>query len=67
MERNLMEQNTDTGAPVTPTMDDKQKSGNGLKIATVIACIMAVCGIGFGAYGMMQSSQKDSQISDLKK
>ena len=27
---------------------------------------MAVCGIGFGVYGMMQSSQKDSQISDLK-
>lgn len=61
-----MEQNTDIGTPVTPTMDDKQKSGNGLKIATVIACVVAACGIGFGVYGMMQSFQKDNQISDLQ-
>jgi len=59
-----MEQNTDTGAQMTPAVDKKQKSGNGLKIATAIACIVAVCGIGFGVYGMMQSSQNDSQISD---
>lgn len=61
-----MEQNADAGASIAPVVDNKQKSGNGLKIATAIACIMAVCGIGFGVYGMMQSSQKDSQISDLK-
>lgn len=61
-----MEQNTETVVPMTPVVNSKQKSGNGLKIATVVAYIMAVCGIGFGAYGMMQSSQKDSQISDLK-
>ena len=61
-----MEQNADTGAPMTPVIDNKQKSGNGLKITTVIACVVAVCGIGFGVYGMMQSSQKDDQISDLK-
>ena len=50
----------------TPAVDNQQKSGNGLKIATAIACVVAVCGIGFGIYGMMQSSQKDGQISDLK-
>ena len=61
-----MEQNAESGAPMTPVVDNKQKSGNGLKIATAIACIMAVCGIGFGVYGMMQSTQKDSQISDFK-
>ncbi len=61
-----MEQNTNTGVPMTSTVDNKQKSGNGLKIATAIACIAAVCGIGFGVYGMMQSTQKESQISDLK-
>ena len=61
-----MEQNADTGVPVAPMVENKQKSGNGLKIATAIACIVAVCGIGFGVYGMMQSLQKDSQISDLK-
>ena len=61
-----MEQNTNTGVPMRSVVDNKQKSGNGLKIATVIACVVAVCGIGFGVYGMMQSSQKDNQISDLK-
>ena len=50
----------------TSVVDDQQKSGNGLKIATAIACVVAVCGIGFGVYGMMQSAQKDNQISDLK-
>ena len=61
-----MEQNTNTGVPVTPVVNNKQKSGNGLKIATAIACIVAICGIGFGVYGMIQSAQKDNQISDLK-
>ncbi len=64
-----MEQNVDASAPVTPVapvVENKQKSGNGLKIATAIACVVAVCGIGFGVYGIMQSSQKDSQISNLK-
>ncbi|MBQ7201810.1 hypothetical protein IJS18_00245 [Candidatus Saccharibacteria bacterium] len=61
-----MEQNVDASAPVTPVVENKQKGGNGLKIATAIACIAAVCGIGFGVYGMIQSTQKDSQISDLK-
>lgn len=61
-----MEQNTDTGAPVTPMVENKQKGGNGLKIATAIACVVAVCGVGFGVYGMMQSLQKDKQVSDLK-
>ncbi|MBR3157227.1 hypothetical protein IKF20_02245 [Candidatus Saccharibacteria bacterium] len=61
-----MEQNTGVGTPVTPIVENKQKGGNGLKIATAIACIVAVCGIGFGVYGMMQSSQKDDQINSLK-
>lgn len=59
-----MEQNATATMPV---MDSgKQNSGKGLKIATAIASVVAVCGIGFGAYGMVQSSQKDNQISDLK-
>lgn len=59
-----MEQTTPTTLPITSS--NKQGNGKGLKIATVVASIVAVCGIGFGVYGMMQSSQKDSQISDLK-
>lgn len=61
-----MEQNPDTETSMTPVVEKGQKNGNWLKIATAIACVVAVCGIGFGVYGMMQSSQKDSQISELK-
>ena len=59
-----MEQDTTATMPV---MDSgKQNNGKGWKNATVIASVVAVCGIGFGIYGMIQNSQKDNQISDLK-
>lgn len=61
-----MDQNADAGVPITPAVENKQKGGKGLKITTAIACIVAVCGIGFGVYGMIQSSQKDSEIAKLK-
>ena len=61
-----MEQSTETGVPTMPVVENKQKGGNGLKIATAIACAMAICGIGFGVYGMTQSSQKDKLIADLE-
>lgn len=35
-------------------------------IFAAVACFVAICGIGFGIYGMIQSSQKDAQIADLK-
>ncbi len=54
--------NMDAGMP----MMSAQKSGKGWKIATVIISLVALGGIGFGVYGMVQSSQKDSQIADLK-
>ena len=60
-----MEQNADTKTSMTPATEKGQKNGNGLKIATVIACVVAVCGIGFGVYGILQNSQKDNQISEL--
>ncbi|MBR5939070.1 hypothetical protein IKZ77_00775 [Candidatus Saccharibacteria bacterium] len=59
-----MEQNTPAAMPVMDS--SKQSNGKGLKIATAIASVVAVCGIGFGVYGMIQGSQKDNQISDLK-
>lgn len=59
-----MEQNA---AATMPAMDSgKQNDGKGWKIATAIASVVAVCGIGFGIYGAVSSFQKDSQISDLK-
>ena len=60
-----MEQNADTKTSMTPVAEKGQKNGNGLKIATAIACVVAVCGIGFGIYGMVQNSQKDNQIAEL--
>ena len=61
-----MEQNADTGVPVVPMAENKQKSGNGLKIATVIACVAAVCGIGFGIYGMFFHETKTSDDDSSK-
>ena len=60
-----MERNADTETSMTPVAEKGQKNGNGLKIATAIACVVAVCGIGFGIYGMVQNSQKDNQIAEL--
>ena len=64
-----MEQNTNVEAPVAPVVSprsDKPKNGNGLKIVAAVALVAAACGIGLGVYGIMQNSQKDKQISDLK-
>ncbi len=58
-----MEQNNDAETPMVPVVENKQKSGKGLKIATAIACIVAVCGIGFGVYGML-SAYNNSQPSE---
>ena len=66
---NTTNTNTTNATVASPTTggDNQQKSGKkGWQIATVIASILAICGIGFGIYGMLTSSQKDSQISDLK-
>ena len=59
-----MEQTETTATPIMES--GKQGNGKGLKIVTALACVVAACGIGFGVYGMIQSSQKDNQISDLK-
>ena len=62
-----MEQEHMATMPAMNNMDSsKQSNGKELKIATAIASIVAICGIGFGIYGMIQSTQKDNQISDLK-
>ena len=58
----IMEQ--DTATTMSAMNDKKQNSRKGWKIATIIVSLVAVCGIGFGIYGMAQNSQnlkKDSQ------
>ena len=59
-----MEQDTTTTAPVVD--NSRQSSERGWKIAAVIASIVAVCGIGFGVYGMVgvNDSNQPSEISD---
>ena len=59
-----MDQKTDTGAVSAPVVNEKQ-SGKGLKIVTVIACVLAICGIGFGIYGMVRTPQKDDPVADV--
>ncbi|MBQ6461607.1 hypothetical protein IJJ36_04260 [Candidatus Saccharibacteria bacterium] len=55
-----MEQNT------TATMDSNNQKSKNNQIAMIITSIVAICGIGFGINGIIQNSQKDSQITDLK-
>ncbi len=70
-----MEQNFDSPAPIVA--EEKKtcsceggckckKGKKGLIITTVIMAILAVAGCGFGVYGMINSSNKDNEISDLK-
>ena len=59
-----MEQSSISSASITN--GHKQRNEKCLKVAMVVVSIVAVCGIGFGIYGMAQSSQKDSRISELE-
>ena len=53
-------------AAVPVINNNNSSDGKGWKIATIVASVVAVCGIGFGVYGMLRNPQKDNQISDLK-
>lgn len=53
-----MEQNTVATMPATD--GDKQTDGKGWKIATIIAFIVAVCGIGFGGFELYLNTRKSS-------
>lgn len=59
-----MEQN---GVTATPVMESgKQSDGKGWKIATIVASVVAVCGIGFGVYCLIENNNKTQEISNLK-
>lgn len=68
---------TPTGTPITTpteipigtsigTLPNNNNKQNVFKITTIVAAVMAICGISFGIYSIIQSSQKDTQISVLK-
>lgn len=51
----------------TPTQSENQpKTNNALKITTAICVILALGGIAFGVYELMDSNQKSSTISALE-
>lgn len=56
-----MEQPSETAAPMAAS---KQKNGGGLKAFAAIASIVALAGIGFGVYGMIQANNASNK--DLK-
>lgn len=56
-----MEQPSESAAPMTAS---KQKNGGGLKAFAAIASIVALAGIGFGVYGMIQANNASNK--DLK-
>lgn len=60
-----MEQDIVAVAPAAD-VDKQNNNGKGWKIAAIIAFAVAVVGVGFGIYGMIQVSQKDAQIASLE-
>ncbi len=52
---------TETPAPVAEKR--KNSNGNGWKVATVVATVAAICGVGFGAYGMVQNNQNQAKTT----
>lgn len=60
---------TPIGTPIETSIETLPNNNNKqivFKITTIVAAVIAICGIGFGIYSIIQSSQKDTQISDLK-
>lgn len=50
----------------TEAITDKPKSSKGMLIGMIICAVLAVGGVGFGAYGIIQEDQAKEQIADLK-
>ncbi|MBR3324268.1 hypothetical protein IKG24_01875 [Candidatus Saccharibacteria bacterium] len=70
-----MEENTHTSQNTDRTQNavsseimngSKKKNSNGLIASTIIFALLAIGGIGFGVYGMVNMNNKSSEISDLK-
>lgn len=51
-------------APVAPIQ--AAKTSNGAKIAVIISVAVAICGLGFGIFGMTKASEKKVDLSDLE-
>ena len=51
-------------APVAPMQ--AAKTSNGARIAVIISVAVAICGLGFGIFGMTKASEKKVDLSDLE-
>ena len=58
--------NQDVMATPEPSAPTNKKGNSGLKIATIVCAILAVAGLGFGIYELLQANSAKQQISDLK-
>ena len=54
-----MDQNPQTIAP-------KASNNTGLKITAIATSILAICGVGFGVYGMAKNNTATKSESDFK-
>ena len=64
MQPNSMQPTAAPSAPVTPMAAPKQKN-MGLIAGMVISILLGIGGISFGVYGMINASNKTTDISDL--
>ena len=61
-----MKQDVTVVEPVVSNNNQKKGNKKGRTITTVIAIVVAICGIGFGVFGIIRGWDKDDQISSLE-
>lgn len=65
-----MEDNNDNLSQTSPALQSSEEQGSkpkdSSKIITIICAILALAGIGFGVYEMLQASSAKQQIADIK-
>lgn len=61
-----MEEHMGTREPETPVVGKQNGNEKWLKVATGIMAAVAVCGVGFGIYGIEKSALSEERVSELK-
>lgn len=59
-------QTTSRTPSATPRHSTNSKSVKGLSAGMVVCAILAVAGVGFGVYGLIESNQKSDQIAQMR-
>ena len=70
MEEGQVKIETPAEAPVAQSepvfKNEEKKAGKGMLIGIIVLAVLAIAGVAFGVYEMMQNSEKDSKISNLE-